>query len=103
MMSRLKSRSVFLLVCMPWSCSVMRRERRAARGGSERGEDVDDEVQRVGALDARLLVAFLAVAELRRHGEDDPAADRDALEALVPALDDPARAELEVEGLAALV
>ena len=68
---------------------------------SGRGEDVDDEVQRVGALDAGVLVALLAVAEVRRDREQHPAADRLADEGLVPALDDGADADRERRRLAA--
>ena len=53
-----------------------------------RPEDVDHEVQRVGALDARLGVAPAAVAVGRRDREDHPAADLAADERLVPARDD---------------
>src|SRR5436190_21683816 len=79
-------------------------------------DDVDHEVQRVGALDPGLGVARLAVPVLRRDLHDDPAPDALAHEPLDPAGDDAtARAgrELEarrrvavevlVEGLLALV
>src|SRR3954470_16705522 len=109
MMSRLSRRSVFdaLLTCgligdsvttwTPW-CS----------GGAE---DVDHEVQRVGALDARGRLALLAVALLRRDREDHAAAHLLADECLVPAGDHRAGADREagrllavalVEGLLAL-
>src|SRR3954451_20349449 len=85
MMSRLSRRSVFdaLLTCgligdsvttwPPW-CS----------GGAE---DVDHEVQRVGALDAGARLALLAVALVGRDREDHPAAHLLADERLVPAGD----------------
>src|SRR6478735_1624749 len=90
MMSRLSRRSLFPAV-IPRSCHLSLagvRAERASRSGSGSREDVDDEHQRVGALDAGLLVAGLAVTELRGDREDHPGTDRDPVEGLVPALDD---------------
>src|SRR3954454_10354962 len=110
MMSRLSRRSVFdaLLTCgligdsattwAPWWS-----------GGPE---DVDHEVQRVGALDAGGRLALGAVAVLRRDRDHDAAADLLAHQGLVPALDDAAHpdrerrevtAEVLIEGLLAAV
>src|SRR5215207_4641178 len=106
MMSRLSSRSLFLLVAacvsiVTLSPSSGHPARKSGRPGSARGQDVDHEVERVGALDARLLVALLAVAEVRRDREQDAAADGPAHEGLVPALDHGADADLERRGGAA--
>src|SRR6476469_2028896 len=68
MMSRLSSRSL-LRAAMPLivvSCS--------SGSGSAGREDVDDEVDGVGALDPGLRAALAAVALLRRDGEQHPAA-----------------------------
>src|SRR6188768_2408738 len=103
MISRLSSRSLFLLVdacASPPTFSTVFTTA-SLLDPSARGEDVDEEVQRVGALDARVHVAVLAVAEVRRYREEHPAADRAAHEGLVPALDDGAGADLERRRLAA--
>src|SRR6478609_2663394 len=96
MMSRLSRRSVFdaLLACgltgdsvttwPPW-CS----------GGAE---DVDHEVQRVGALDARGGLALRPVALLRGDREDQAAAHLLADEGLVPPGDHLAGADAEAGG-----
>src|SRR6478735_3026143 len=99
MISRLSSRSLFLLVDACASPAVVTAA--SLLDPSARGEDVDDEVQRVGALDARVLVALLAVAEVRRDGEEHPAADGAAHQGLVPALDDGAGTDLERRRLSA--
>src|SRR6266568_8312785 len=66
------------------------------------GEQLDLEHQRrVGRDSAR--EAARAVAELGRDGELALAAHLHALHALVPALDDLAGAELELEGIAAIL
>src|SRR5258708_15782796 len=65
------------------------------RRRSVRAEDVHDEYQRVGALDAALRVAGLSVAVRRGNHQQDPAADLLADEGLVPAGDDAAGADRE--------
>src|SRR4051812_38420705 len=90
MISRLSSRSLFLPV-VPLMVPIL-------PDGSGRSEDVDDEVQRVGALDPGLGVAFLAVTLRGRDGEDHPAADLGADQGLVPAGDDLAHADGEGGG-----
>ena len=54
-------------------------------------QHVHDEHEGVGALD-HVALALLAVAELGRDHQQYAAADRDADQALVPALDDLANA-----------
>src|SRR6476659_6131865 len=93
MISRLSRRSVFdalltwgltgdsVTTWSPW-CS----------GGAE---DVDHEVQRVGALDPGVGLALLAVALLRRDREDHPAAHLLTDERLVPPGDHGAGADGE--------
>src|SRR3954463_9232026 len=103
MINRFRSRSDFLApVLMP---PIL-----PDRSGC--GQDVDHEVQRVGALDARLGVAGRAVPLGRRDREDHPAADGRADQRLVPAGDDLADTDAErrrlpavalVEGLGGLV
>src|SRR4051794_30852050 len=69
-----------------------------ALGGALRVErvlDVDDEHQRVGALDTRLRVALLAVPPGRRDGELDPAAGLLARQGVPPAVDDAVLRELD--------
>src|SRR6478736_8980149 len=105
MISRLSSRSLFRPVA---ACGSARSDVRSdvlsitppsgpsLLESSARSQDVDHEVQRVGPLDAGVLVALVAVAEVRRDGEHHPAADGTAYERLVPALHD--RADPDLEG-----
>src|SRR3954468_3458041 len=58
-------------------------------------EDVDHEVQRVGALDAGGRLSLRAVAVLGRDRDDDLAADLLSDQGLVPALHDMAHADGE--------
>src|SRR5690606_20397286 len=55
--------------------------------GSELGEDVHGEDQRGVLLDPAALRRVVAVAQLRRDDDQDPAADLLAGQALRPALD----------------
>src|SRR6476620_2414450 len=108
MMSRLSSRSLLRA-----AIALMLSSSPSVCCGSAGREDVDDEVERVGALDAGLRLALAAVALLRRDGQQHPAADLLADEGLVPAGDDLAGADAErgggalavalVEGLLAAV
>src|SRR4051812_32008950 len=105
MISRLRSRSLFLLLdacASPPTVSDVFTDA-SLLDPSARGEDVDEEVQRVGALDAGVLVAFLAVAEIRRDRQEHPAADGATDQGLVPALDDGAGTDLERRRLTARV
>ena len=67
------------------------QHRQEADDGLDGTEDVDHEDQGVGALDARLGAAGLAVAVSGRDDQHDPAAHGLADQALVPAGDDLAR------------
>src|SRR3954465_14243339 len=87
MISRLSSRSVFPAV-MP----TILPSRRADSG---RAQDVDHEDQRGVGGDPAVGAAVGAVAELRGDLQHHPRADRYAVEALVPALDDGAGADAE--------
>src|SRR5690349_20271509 len=58
-----------------------------------RRQDVQDEHERVGALNAGLRVALRAVALGRRHHEHDPASDRYPDQAGVPGRDEPTERE----------
>src|SRR4051794_16372470 len=107
MISRLSRRSLFCAVMSAlssrlssglWSPGNSRPDHHTR--GSGGAKDVDHEHQRIGALDAGLLVAGLAVAELGRDREHDPGADRDPFQRLVPALDDLAGADAERGGCA---
>src|SRR5690606_14523672 len=71
------------------------------RGASVDAEEVHDEDQGLARLDAR-AGAGVAVAEVRRDDELAAAADLHAGHALVPARDDAAGAERELEGGAAV-
>ena len=73
----------------------------AVRACSAHVHEVDDEDQRLAGLD-RATGAAVAVAEVRRDGEPAAAADLHALDALVPAGDDHADAEAEVQRRAAV-
>src|SRR5690606_3918809 len=64
-------------------------------------EQVDHEDQRLAGLDRRRR-ALVAVGQVRGDGQLAAAADLHALHALVPALDDPAGAQREPEGSAAV-
>src|SRR5689334_8809692 len=75
---------------------------RPVPAGSGGAEDVDDEEERVGALDAGLLVALVAVAVGRRDLEDHARADGAAHETLVPPGDDLADADRELSRLTAV-
>src|SRR5437868_6817826 len=80
MISRFRRRSLYLpvvLLMLP-----------ILPDGSGCSQDVDHEVQRVGALDACLGVALGAVALRRRDHQDHPATDLRADQGLVPAADD---------------
>src|SRR6478736_4601983 len=93
MMSRLSSRSVLdaLLTCGLIGDSVTTWPPWWSGGP----EDVDHEVERVGALDAGGRLALRAVTVLGRDRDHHPRADRLADEGLVPALDDTADADRE--------
>src|SRR3954468_24032683 len=104
MINKLSRRSLFLPVMLLMLLILP--------DGSGCSQDVDHEVQRVGALDAGLRVALRAITVGRGDREDHPAADRGADEGLVPARDDLTDADRErgrrlavalVEGLLALV
>src|SRR5690606_23065921 len=69
--------------------------------GSAHVHEVDDEDERLAALD-RAAGATVAVAQVRRDGDLAPAADLHAEQALVPALDDLADTDREVERLTAV-
>src|SRR5690348_6913244 len=85
MMSRLSRRSVLVALTCDTPCGSGGACRSSCSGGPD---DVDHEVQRVGALDARLGVAGLAVAVGRRDRDEDLAADALTGERLHPAGDD---------------
>src|SRR3982751_850853 len=80
MISRLSRRSVLDAVTL----GSGRTCRISCSGGPD---DVDHEVQGVGALDTRVRRALLAVAVLRRDRQQHLAADVPADQGLVPALD----------------
>src|SRR3954452_14119697 len=86
MISRLRSRSLFPAVMPPilWGGSRLRG-----------AQDVDHEDQGGVGRDPAVGAAVGAVAERRRDLQHHPGADRDAVEALVPALDDGAGADAE--------
>src|SRR5687768_15495785 len=86
MMSRLSSRSLF---------AALIAGGRPRTGSSDRGEDVDDEVERGAGRDAGLLL--LGVALGRRDPHDDAAADGATDQHLVPALDDAAEADRRLQ------
>src|SRR6478736_5217591 len=94
MISRFSRRSLFLPVVLLMLLILP--------DGSGCSQDVDHEVQRVGALDAGLVVALLAVAVGRGDREDHPAADRRADQSLVPAGHDLAHTDGEGGGLSAV-
>src|SRR5690242_14842786 len=90
-MSRLRRRSLFradTLTTLPLS----------QRGSAADTQQVDDEHERVVALDVDLRVALLAVAVLRRDHQHHAAADLLAREPLDPALDQAGVGELEGRG-----
>src|SRR5437868_5929655 len=68
------------------------------RRGSADAEEVDHEDERLAGLDGAR--AAVAVAEVRRDDQLATAADLHARDTLVPAPDDAAGAQRELEGLA---
>src|SRR5690349_11753423 len=78
---------------------------RSSRGGERRSsahvDEIDDEDQRLATLDGATGAA-VAVAQVRRDGQLAAAAHLHPLDALVPALDDHADTETEVQRRAAV-
>src|SRR6185437_10246218 len=74
---------------------------RSLRAGSVDADEIDDEDERLVGAD-HPAGAALAVGQHRRDRDPPPAADPHPLDALIPALDDLAPAELELEGAPAI-
>ena len=83
--------------------AVRTREKRTGDIGSDGAQDLGDEDEGVAAADAGLRDTAVAVAELGGDGQQKARADALAHEAVVPAADDHADADLEVQRLAAVV
>src|SRR5438477_9545381 len=92
--------------CGSWQGRATGSTACASRCGAASGrladlQEIDDEHERLAGLDVPARTA-IAVAEPRWDGEPAAAADLHPRDALIPALDDPTRAELERERAAAI-
>src|SRR5665647_3265666 len=86
-----------------WPRMTSRAARLATTARSVDAEDIDDEDERVGALDLGLRHAALAVALVRRDRQQQTRADLLADEAFVPAGDHGADADREADRGAAVI